>query len=214
MTTKESEYSTYCISKKSICPKNCLSSSCPNLNLGNYEGPEGKIPFPENFCSCPHRHKINFPKRNFMVRLERHRKINPDKSYPDGDYCFSGGWLNQKHPYGYDVNYFTTKNDAISVIERYKKENPQEDGYWITFTIYELEDVTNKPKIDYLTILRKWVEAADCGGDASNYIAEVYGKGYGFSDTTASIAVAMIDHVRKNPLSVIERGKKEGWWRE
>lgn len=83
-----------------------------------------------------------FPIRNFMVRYDHHKKHEPNKYYPDGDYCFASGWLHQKHPYGYDVDYFTTRADAISAIERCKEENPQEQGYWLTFVIYELTDVT------------------------------------------------------------------------
>ena len=62
-----------------------------------------------------------------------------------------------------------------------------------------------------LYLLQKWFEAADYGGDASNYIGELYGEGYGYTDTSASIATVMIKHVRENPNKIIARGKKSGW---
>jgi hypothetical protein len=64
---------------------------------------------------------------------------------------------------------------------------------------------------DSLTILQKWFDAEDCGGDANNYVAELYGDGYGFTDTVASIAEVMIKQVRENPDAVIKRGKKNDW---
>ena len=85
--------------------------------------------------------KVNIH-RNFMVEFSHHKKVKPDENYPDGDYRIASGWLSQKHPYGYNIDYFETRDDAISAIERCNKENPQDPGYWLTYIVYSLTDVT------------------------------------------------------------------------
>lgn len=82
-----------------------------------------------------------FPVRNFMVEYSMHKKHEINECYPDGDYRFLSGWLSQKHPYGYEVEYFSTLQDATDAVQRCIAKNPQPEGHWLTFKIFSLTEV-------------------------------------------------------------------------
>jgi hypothetical protein len=76
--------------------------------------------------------------RNFMVRCRQFKTVTPSEIYPDGRYHFASGWLEQRHPNGYTVNYFTTIEDAKEAIKLCEEENPDIADLWKEYRIYQL----------------------------------------------------------------------------
>jgi hypothetical protein len=50
------DYKEGCKKGMGDCPPQCMSSVCPNLNLGEYNGEPKNYP-QDSFCNCPYRKK-------------------------------------------------------------------------------------------------------------------------------------------------------------
>ena len=119
-------------------PQRCLHSHVCKWNKDNYQD------CIDTDCAS-HRYTYNTPApteqeihRNFMVRCRQFKTVAPNKVYLDGRYHFASAWLSQQHPNGYDVDYFSTVDDAKSAITRCEKENPDKQDYWKEYRIYQL----------------------------------------------------------------------------
>jgi hypothetical protein len=81
-----------------------------------------------------------FADRNYMVEVYG---WTPVKNKGTDLHNFCTAWLRQKHPYGYDIDYFDTVSDAECAIQRAKERNPDTDKYRWTFKVYRLEEVAD-----------------------------------------------------------------------
>jgi hypothetical protein len=88
--------------------------------------------------------------------------FTPNQYNNNEPHHFCDFWLNQRHPYGYMIDYFNTLEDAQKAIEKEKQVRPDTEKYWYTFTIYKLTDcASHSDVVDAGTVLDellKWRE--------------------------------------------------------
>ena len=79
--------------------------------------------------------KERFASRNFMVRILFH-KFGHGVSH-----CYAEAWLEQKHPFGYSIDYFDTEESARAAISADNFTRHNKMGYKREYVIYKLEVV-------------------------------------------------------------------------
>jgi hypothetical protein len=77
--------------------------------------------------------KETFAFRNYMVRVLFTK-------YSHGEArCYAEAWLEQKHPFGYSIDYFDTEESARSAIAADNFTRNDQAGYNHEYVIYKLE---------------------------------------------------------------------------